>query len=102
MCTSGESLQADDTPLGPPPEGTIKRQRDMRRSTMPVHEIRLSLPRASVINADVEIEVWSDDAKLGELHLSKGTIDWRPAHAAREIRLPWERFARLMEEYAAG
>jgi hypothetical protein len=68
---------------------------------MPVHEIRLSLPRASVINTDVEVEVWSDNAKLGELHLSKGTIDWRPAHTAREIRLPWERFARLMEDYVA-
>jgi hypothetical protein len=67
---------------------------------MPVHEIRLSLPRASVINTDVEIEVWSDNTKLGELHLSKGTIDWRPAHTSREIRIPWERFARLMDEYA--
>lgn len=67
---------------------------------MPVHEIRMSLPRASIVNTDVEIEVFSDNAKLGELHLSKGTIDWRPAHTAREIRLPWERFARLMEEYA--
>ena len=67
---------------------------------MPVHEIRMSLPRASVINSDVEIEVWSDGVKLGELHLSKGTIDWRPAHTARETRLPWEKFARLMEDYS--
>jgi len=67
---------------------------------MPVHEIRMSLPRAAVINSDVEIQVWSDDVKLGELHVSKGTIDWRPAHTTREIRLPWERFARLMEEFA--
>ena len=68
---------------------------------MPVHEIRMSLPRSVVINTDVEIEVWSDDVKLGELHVSKGTIDWRPGHSPREIRLPWEKFARLMEEYAA-
>jgi len=67
---------------------------------MPVHEIRMSLPRASVINTDVEIEVFSDETKLGELHLSKGTIDWRPAHSPREIRMSWERFARLMDEYA--
>jgi hypothetical protein len=67
---------------------------------MPVHEIRMSLPRASVVNSDVEVEVWSDNAKLGELHLSKGTIDWRPAHTAREIRLSWEKFARLMEDYS--
>jgi hypothetical protein len=31
---------------------------------MPVHEIRMSLPPASVINTDVEIEVFSDDLKL--------------------------------------
>ena len=67
---------------------------------MPVHEIRMSLPRASVINTDVEVEVFSDETKLGELHLSKGTIDWRPAHSPNEIRLTWERFARLMDDYA--
>ena len=67
---------------------------------MPVHEIRMSLPRASVINTDVEIEVFSDEVKLGELHLSKGSIDWRPAHSPREIKVPWERFARLMDDYA--
>ncbi|HET7309728.1 MAG TPA: hypothetical protein VFJ17_00220 [Mycobacteriales bacterium] len=60
----------------------------------------MSLPSASVINSDVEIEVWSDNAKLGELHLSKGTIDWRPAHTAREIKLSWEKFARLMDDYS--
>ena len=65
---------------------------------MPIHDIRMSLPRALIVNTDVEIEVYSDGEKLGELHLSKGTIDWRPAHSPREIKLPWERFARLMEE----
>jgi hypothetical protein len=58
----------------------------------------MSLPRASVVNTDVEIEVFSDGEKLGELHLSRGTIDWRPAHSPREIKLEWERFARLMEQ----
>ena len=67
---------------------------------MPVHEIRMSMPRATIINTDVEVEVYSDDVKLGELHLSKGTIDWRPARSPREIRLGWERFAQLMDEFA--
>ena len=67
---------------------------------MPVHEIHMSLPSASVVNTDVEIKVFSDGVKLGELHVSKGSVDWLPAHSPREIRIPWERFARLMDEYA--
>jgi hypothetical protein len=68
--------------------------------TMPVHEIRLSLPRSEVINTDVEIEVMSDGVKLGELRLSKGSIDWRPAKARQRVAtLTWEQFARVMEDH---
>lgn len=58
----------------------------------------MSLPSASVINTDVEIKVFSDAAKLGELHISKGSVDWLPARRPVEIRLSWEKFAQVMEE----
>jgi hypothetical protein len=62
------------------------------------HSISMSLPTGLVINSDVEFVITSDDAKLGELHLSRGTIDWRPTHSKKtEHALTWEKFAALIE-----
>jgi hypothetical protein len=64
------------------------------------HEVTMSLPKGVVINADVVFVVASDGLKLGELRLSKGTVDWRPAHAKKiEYRVGWERFAEVMQEH---
>jgi hypothetical protein len=64
------------------------------------HAITMSLPTGVVINADVVFSIAGDGQKLGELHISKGTVDWRPAHAKKiEYRLSWERFAALMSEH---
>jgi hypothetical protein len=57
----------------------------------------MSLPDGIIINTDVEFTITSDGRKLGEVHLSKGTIDWRPVGAKKvEYRLSWEKFAELM------
>ena len=65
---------------------------------MPKHQIMIELPAKAVLNTDVRVVVWGDEAKLGELNLSRGTIDWKPAHRHRPVRLRWERFAAMMED----
>jgi hypothetical protein len=46
--------------------------------------------------------VKSDGRLLGELLVSKGTIDWRPGRHHYTVRLTWEKFARLMERVHDG
>ena len=66
---------------------------------MPRHDIAMYLPPQGVKNVDVEIAVRSDDDLLGTLKISKGSIDWRPAHNTKYTYvLGWERFAELMED----
>ncbi len=69
---------------------------------MAKHEISVSLPAHEVRNTDLTVIVHSDGQRLGELAVSKGTIDWRPARKHAPVRLRWERFADLMERYADG
>lgn len=67
---------------------------------MTQHEIEMSIPTTKVVmHADVVFEVRSDGEKLGELRVSKGTIDWRPANAQKPAKLTWERFDQLMQEH---
>jgi hypothetical protein len=59
----------------------------------------MSVPDGIVINTDVEFAVFSDGKKFGEVHLSRGTIDWHPAHSKKvEYSHTWEDFARRMTD----
>lgn len=64
---------------------------------MPSHKIEVSQPSKTVLHSDISFSVLSDGALLGELRISKGSIDWRPANRRSAIRMKWERFAQLME-----
>jgi hypothetical protein len=61
------------------------------------HSIEIELPPKLVLHKDVRFTVHSDGVKLGELRISKGTIDWWPANNQSAISLSWERFARILE-----
>ena len=65
---------------------------------MAIHRINAKLPKMDVANVDVTFIVYSDNAKLGELHVSKGSIDWKPAHARTPIKKRWAQFDDLMSE----
>ena len=45
---------------------------------MATHELSLSVPSGEIHNGDVIVTVHSDGVKLGELRVSRGSIDWKP------------------------
>jgi hypothetical protein len=65
---------------------------------MPSHRITLSLPTTDVLNTDVTLHVWSDDELLGELKVSRGSIDWRPGRHQTTYSLEWEQFDQLIRD----
>jgi hypothetical protein len=66
---------------------------------VPRHDIEVEFPRNLVYNVDVRFVVKSDDQRLGELGVSRGSIAWQPANHAAAFHLTWERFDELMREY---
>jgi hypothetical protein len=66
---------------------------------MATHSITVHPSRPlEVVNADLIVEVTSDDEKLGQLQVSRGAIDWVPRGHKSAISLSWERFDQLMRE----
>ena len=66
---------------------------------MAVHRVELSLPSTDILNTDVIVNVWSDDELLGELRISRGTIDWRPGRHQTVWSMEWERFNDVMRDH---
>jgi len=50
-------------------------------------------------NVDLKIIVEQDGERLGQLKVSRGSIDWKPGKAKRTWQLEWERFDQLMREF---
>ena len=66
---------------------------------MPQHAITLQAPEIEVGNSDFVFSVWVDDSKIGELHISKGNVEWKPKNNSTTIyKLSWTDFAALMIE----
>lgn len=65
---------------------------------MPTHTLEIELPRKVILNSDVIVEVKSGNAKLGELRISRGSLDWVPGKHQSVYRLTWERFDELLRE----
>ena len=66
---------------------------------MPKHDVEMSIPTTKmVLHADVVFEVRSDEEKLGDLHVSQGSIDWYPRNARQPTTMTWEQFDRFMQE----
>lgn len=61
------------------------------------NKIVMKTPANTVLSADVVFEIHSDGEKLGELHVSKGSIDWYHRNARIASSLRWKRFDQLME-----
>ena len=67
---------------------------------MATHQITVHPSKAlDVGSADLVIEISSDEQKLGELRISRGSIDWVPRHHAQARWLEWEQFDALMQEH---
>lgn len=69
---------------------------------MPRHDIEAKLPAHRVVNTDLSVVIKSDGKTLGELRISKGTIDWRASKHQGAVTMRWETFARLMQRWHDG
>lgn len=65
---------------------------------MPKHKVTMRQPKEIVMNSDVEFVVRENGRKLGELHVSKGSIEWLPSNGRYKRRMRWSKFAELMSQ----
>jgi hypothetical protein len=58
----------------------------------------MSFPEKPLKNVDATITVWSDGEKLGELHISRGSLDWKSAYKKTAKSISWEKVAELLDK----
>ena len=65
---------------------------------MAVHKVIMRQPNHLEVNVDIEFIIKENGRKIGELHVSKGSIEWLPSNGRYKRRMRWSKFAELMNE----
>ena len=67
---------------------------------MAEHSISMKQPKEVVLGKDIQFSIKRNGRKLGELHVSKGNLEWVPAGSkVKTYRLRWSQVAELFEDY---
>ncbi len=65
---------------------------------MASHAISMKQPQEVILGKDVQFIVKRNGRKLGELHVSKGNLEWVPAGSkVKTYRLRWAQVAAIFE-----
>lgn len=64
---------------------------------MATQKVAFQQSTRDVLHSDMTFTVHRDGEKLGELKISKGTIDWKPKSKQRATKWSWDKFAAMME-----
>jgi len=63
---------------------------------MAKHNVYFELPSRELGKVDARFSIYENNAKLGEITISKGAFEYYPVNAQKPIRLYWSQFHRLM------
>jgi hypothetical protein len=81
-----------------------KRKPSKRRKTSVERkfEVRAEVANFTLAKAKsaLRLQIYSRDEKFGELEIGRGSLRWWSARSPTEHRIPWARFAQIMDDLA--
>ncbi len=68
------------------------------------HEVKADLSNFELAKAksSLNLKIFANDEKLGELEIGRGSLFWYGRNRHRSKRINWSRFAEMMDELAYG
>ena len=63
------------------------------------YKAKFNIPDSKLGNADVVFTISTDRGKLGELHISKGSLAWKPLSGKESYKMAWIKFGTMAQKY---
>ena len=75
-----------------------------RKRTKRTHSVsaNLRVHQLSKAGTSLDLEIYERERKIGTLIVGRGSLFWRGGKRQIEKRIPWTRFAAMMDELAYG
>lgn len=77
----------------------MAKRRPVRKHKVNVH---LQVFEISKAGTSLDLEIFAEDQKLGELTIGRGSINWRGRNRQSTKRIRWSKFAEMMDRLAYG
>ncbi|MGN7786734.1 hypothetical protein ACTJIJ_19530 [Niabella sp. 22666] len=69
---------------------------------MAKHNVYFDLPERELGKVDANFYIYKDDAKLGQITISKGGLDYYPNKAKQPITISWSNFDQMVKDWKEG
>ncbi len=64
------------------------------------HTVYFKTPWRELGNTDFLVEIYDDEEKIGDLRISKGTLDYREGKGKKFVKVPWGQVSAMFGKYA--
>ena len=62
------------------------------------YKAKFNVPDSQLSSADVVFTVPTESGKVGELHVSKGAVAWKPVNGKESYKMAWIKFGNMMQD----
>ena len=68
------------------------------------HSVKANLQVVELTRAgsSLDLEIYADQEKIGTMIIGQGSLSWKGGKRQITMRIPWSRFAAMMDELAYG
>jgi len=76
----------------------------VKKRVMKKHSVKANLHVVELTRAgtSLDLEIYSENEKIGTLIIGQGSLSWKGGKRRNSKRIPWSRFAAMMDELAYG
>lgn len=69
---------------------------------MAKHNVFVNLPTRELNKVDAHFYIYQDKAKLGQITISRGGLDYYPSNSKRPIKISWSQFDKMVKDWKQG
>ena len=86
------------------PRKRVFKKRGVKKQVIRKHSVKANLHVVELTRAgtSLDLEIYAENEKIGTLIIGQGSLSWRGGKRRKSERIPWSRFAAMMDELAYG
>ena len=86
------------------PKKRVSKKRRATKRVLKKHSVTANMHVVELTRAgtSLDLEIYAENEKIGTLIIGQGSLSWRGGKRRKSERIPWSRFAAMMDELAYG
>ena len=82
----------------------MPRKRSIQKRVIKKHSVKANMHVVELTRAgtSLDLEIYADNEKIGTLIIGQGSLSWRGGKRRKSERIPWSKFAAMMDKLAYG